>query len=101
MLPPFCVGFLVWRDSGRAVEHSEFCYARKNTKRQKAQRKKSHLRLLSFCVFRAVCNSPYIELQTALKFFERGLALEAAANLFGQREPFDLHRGRAREIGVP
>src|SRR5215813_11576332 len=36
-----------------------------------------------------------------LKFFDRGLAIEAAANLLGQSEPFDLHRGRAREIGVP
>src|SRR5262249_45833472 len=36
-----------------------------------------------------------------LKFFYRGLAVEAPANFFGQHEPFDLHRRRAREIGVP
>src|SRR5215475_686437 len=36
-----------------------------------------------------------------LNLFEGGLPVDAAANLFRQREPFDLHRGRAREIDVP
>src|SRR5262245_59642055 len=45
----------------------------------------------------------FYDLSTApnLQFLYGGLAVEAPANFFGQHEPFDLHRGGAREIGVP
>ena len=36
-----------------------------------------------------------------LKLFESGLSINSVANLFGERKPFDLHRGGMREIGIP